>query len=501
MATNDIITRLRVEGQVQYQAAMDRSAKSVEKVGTESQKSSKLASGAIKRWAASAAGLYSAQQVIKDSIGNAVNLGEEINKTSVVFRGSEKDLISWSKTSATSMGASQQEALAAMSTFGNMLVPMGFARDRAAQMSKRMAGLAGDMASFNNASPQEVLEALRSGLAGETEPLRRFGVFLSDARLKQEAMNQGLYKGKGPLTAQAKAAATYAVILKDTKDAQGDFARTSDSLANRQRVLRAQYANLTAQIGTKLIPVLKFLMDHLKAVTAVVGILSAAWVVYKLHLMWVATASLRAAVASKALTVAQWLLNTAMLAFPAVAIIAGIAAIGVAFVLAYKKVRWFRDGVDAVVKFIKSHWKLMAAGLVGPIGLAVYAIVKNFGKIKAGAEAVIRYIADRFRDLGHLIGRVVSGITSLPGKALHKLGGLVPGAQHGGHVLRGGLFGVGEAGPELVALPSGSTVYPHGQMPAIAAASSTQTTAHFYLDRKLIATAVATDTADRQARR
>jgi hypothetical protein len=96
------------------------------------------------------------------------------------------------------------------------------------------------MASFNNADPSETLDALRAGLAGETEPLRRFGVSLSDARLKQEAMNMGIYKGKGPLTPTRKAQATYALILKDTKDAAGRRRAHERRLGTRQPAARAQ---------------------------------------------------------------------------------------------------------------------------------------------------------------------------------------------------------------------------------------------------------------------
>ncbi len=211
---------------------------------------------------AGAAGLGALVIGAKSAISAASNLGEQINKTSVVFRGSEGDILSWAKTTATSFGISNRAALEAAGTFGNMLVPMGFARDRAGEMSKKMVELAADMASFNNASPEEVLEALRSGLAGETEPLRRFGVFLSDARLKQEALNMGLYDGKGALDASTKAAATYAVILKDTKDAQGDFSETSDSLANQQRILRAQLENLSATAGKALLPIVTSLIKR-----------------------------------------------------------------------------------------------------------------------------------------------------------------------------------------------------------------------------------------------
>lgn len=188
------------------------------------------------------------------AVKKASDLGEQLNKVAVVFRGSETQIIKWSKSTASAFGISQRAALEAAGTFGNMLVPMGIARDTAGKMSTRFVELAADMASFNNASPEETLDALRAGLAGETEPLRRFGVFLNQARIEQEAMNMGLTKGKAPLTAQQKAMATYSIILKDTSDTQGDFGRTSDSLANQQRILQAQLEDTAAALGTALLP-------------------------------------------------------------------------------------------------------------------------------------------------------------------------------------------------------------------------------------------------------
>lgn len=186
----------------------------------------------------------------------ASDLAEQVNKTGAVFKASAPEIVEWSTSTSQSLGISQRAALEAAGTFGNMLVPMGFARDAAGEMSTRMVELAADLSSFNNASPEETLDAIRAGLAGESEPLRRFGVFLSDARLKQEALNQGLYDGKGALDANAKAQATYSLILKDTADAQGDFARTSDGVANSQRIARAELENAAATTGRVFVPVM-----------------------------------------------------------------------------------------------------------------------------------------------------------------------------------------------------------------------------------------------------
>lgn len=191
------------------------------------------------------------------AVNRASDLGEEISKVGVVFRGAGDDVVQWSRKTADSIGISRREALAATGIFGNMLVPMGVARQKAADMSTAMVTLAGDMASFNNADPSEVLDSLRAGLAGETEPLRRFGVFLDAARIKQEALNLGIAKEGAELTAAAKAQATYALILKDTKDAQGDATRTGDELAGGLRRTKAMADDVTASLGVMFIPPLR----------------------------------------------------------------------------------------------------------------------------------------------------------------------------------------------------------------------------------------------------
>jgi len=105
---------------------------------------------------------------------------------------------------------------------------------------------------------------MRSGLTGEIAPLRRFGVNLTDVTLKQKAMSLGLYKGTGLLDVNAKSAAAYALILEQTTTAQGDFARTSDGLANSQRSLTAQMADLQAEIGEALLPIMLELATVMK---------------------------------------------------------------------------------------------------------------------------------------------------------------------------------------------------------------------------------------------
>lgn len=188
------------------------------------------------------------------AVQSASDLAESQSKVNVVFGNSAKEVNDFAKSSATSFGITRQAALEATGTYGNLFQAFGVGQGEAAEMSTTLVGLAADLASFNNTTVDDAILALRSGLSGETEPLKRYGVAINDVRLKEEARNMGLYSGKGALDITAKTQAAYALILKDSTLAQGDFERTSGGLANQQRILKAQLSDVTAQVGSVLIP-------------------------------------------------------------------------------------------------------------------------------------------------------------------------------------------------------------------------------------------------------
>lgn len=191
----------------------------------------------------------------KIAVDAASDLNESVSKTDVVFGSAAGAVHSFAKTAATSIGQSQQQAEEAAGTFGNLFVSMKIGQPAAARMSISMVRLAGDLASFNNVSPEDALEALRSGLVGETEPLRKFGINLNDASLRAEATRLQLGHIGPTLTAQQKALASYSLILQQSKTAQGDFARTSGGLANQQRIMAAQFKDSSAALGKDFLPI------------------------------------------------------------------------------------------------------------------------------------------------------------------------------------------------------------------------------------------------------
>lgn len=191
-----------------------------------------------------------------DAVTAASDLTEAQSKVDEVFEDSAPTVRRWASTIDDSFGITQRAALKSAGTLGNFLVALGQTEKSAADMSTSIVELAGDLASFNNVASEDVLTALQAGLAGEAEPVRRLGIDISVARVEALLLAQGIEKVNGEFTQSQKTLGRYLAIMEDTEKAQGDAARTTDSLAGRQRVLDKQLGELQTQIGTALLPVM-----------------------------------------------------------------------------------------------------------------------------------------------------------------------------------------------------------------------------------------------------
>lgn len=206
---------------------------------------------------------------LKALFDQASDLNETVSKMNVVFGQNATFIDTWSKNSADAMGLSKSAALDAAAGFGNLFTALGVAQPVAAEYSMNLTQLAADLASFNNTSVPDALDALRSAMVGEMDPIQRYGAALNDTYLKQEAFNLGLIKTtKVDLDPLTKMMATYSLVLKQTNAAHGDFERTADGAANMQRRLMAHFQNLSTQLGQVLLPigirVLEWLLDLIK---------------------------------------------------------------------------------------------------------------------------------------------------------------------------------------------------------------------------------------------
>jgi len=196
-----------------------------------------------------------AAAALKPMIDKAADVQESLSKNNVVFGDAAASVEKFAETSLVSFGVSRNAALEATGVFGTLGRAVGLADAESAEMATTLVGLAGDMASFNNASPEETLIALQAGLRGEAEPLRRFGVLLDAATLKSKALAAGIIKNtKEALTPQQKALAAYRLILEQAAIQMGDFERTSDGATNQQRILAGSMEELATEIGATFLP-------------------------------------------------------------------------------------------------------------------------------------------------------------------------------------------------------------------------------------------------------
>jgi hypothetical protein len=226
---------------------------------------SALKTGALAFAALGAAAGAMAIKIGKDAIGAASDFSEEISKARVIFGDASKDIEEFAKTAANSLGQSKKQAVSAASTFATLGKAAGLTGKDLSKFSIGFVKLASDLASFNNTSPEDAIQAIGAALRGEAEPIRRYGILLNDATLKNEALALGLIKTtKDALSPANKVLAAQAAIYKQTSDAQGDFARTSDGLANSQRQLAANIEDVKITLGEALLPVALRFSDFIK---------------------------------------------------------------------------------------------------------------------------------------------------------------------------------------------------------------------------------------------
>ena len=190
----------------------------------------------------------------KEAIQTASDLQEVQNVVDVTFGDSAAAIESWATTAQSQFGLTELQAKQYTSTMGAMLKSMGIGESDVYGMSTAMAGLAADMASFYNLDFDEAFSKIRAGISGETEPLKQLGINMSVANLEAYALANGIDKAYNSMTQAEQATLRYNYLMSVTADAQGDFARTSDSLANSWRSFKTSMTSIVASIGEAVLP-------------------------------------------------------------------------------------------------------------------------------------------------------------------------------------------------------------------------------------------------------
>jgi hypothetical protein len=437
----------------------------------------------------------------KVAVNAASDLNEETSKSEVIFGKQAAEIKKWASTAETALGQSERAALAAASTFGQIGQKAGLGGAATADFAQKFTGLASDLASFNNTTPEEAVLAIGAAMRGEAEPIRKYGVLLDDATLRSRALKEGLIDNiKQGLTPQQKALAASKEILAQTGKAQGDFARTSDGAANKSRILAAQQENMKAKLGQGLLPAYEavlgvlskfatFASNHtglVKAIVIAVVALSvavlAASAAQKIHTSYLilhngAMVAFRAA--QTAATIAQIAFNVALSANPIGLIVLGVIALVAAVILAYKKSDQFRAIVQKVGQVGKQAFqgivsaaqsvyawakdklppafeifKTLVVGYLKLVTLpirTVYTVLKNIATwAKTNVPEAFVAMKDKAVEIGSALLSPFQGLYDLVVKIINKIGdikppdltpwdGLIPGARMTGRTLNGSI--------------------------------------------------------------
>lgn len=198
-----------------------------------------------------------------DSVKAASDQEESINAVRVSYGKAAEGILKLGRNSATSFALSRTELNSTAVQFSGFVSTIAGKGGDVVNTFRSITGRATDFASVMNLDVSKALELFQSGLAGETEPLRRYGIDLSAAAVQAFAYAKGIANAGDELTEQQKVQARYQLLLKQTAKTQGDFANTSDSLANRQRILSARFEDVQAKIGKLLLPVASKLFELL----------------------------------------------------------------------------------------------------------------------------------------------------------------------------------------------------------------------------------------------
>ena len=398
------------------------------------------------------------------------------NKFNTVFGEGADDMRAWISTVRKEMPTATHDIARMSADLQDLLIPMGLSRGAAQGMTQEMVILANKLSAFNDnvGGPTEVLEAFKSGLSGSSEPLRRFGINALDSSVELEALQTGLLKAGqkfsdlDPITrSQVRAQALVTLAYKQSGDAIDGFESNNDSLIRRQQALKATFAEMSVTLGNTFLPILDSLVKKILPVIQAMG----AWIetnpVLARNIIIVSAALSGLVAVIGLLGVALLTMKIATLvgvgAFlaasaPILAIIAGLAALGVAVYYFYSNfgnvVTFIKDLFVGLGNFFANWWtglgdstqgwlllvgNILTGGLLGWVRL----FIANFDTIKAVFASLFANMKDGFAitwdSITDIFKKAIDFIMKLMQPLLRALDRLKEGASMVGGSIKGGL--------------------------------------------------------------
>jgi hypothetical protein len=388
----------------------------------------------------------------KSAVGAASDVEQSMGGLEAVFGKNSDQAKQLAKDSAKATGLATNEYATMAAQIGAQLKGMGTATDDLVPSTDKLIALGADLAATYGGTTADAVSAVSSLLRGERDPIERYGVSLKQSTVNAALAAKGLDGLTGAAATQAQSQVTLELLTKSTADAQGQFAAQTGTAAEQQQIANAEYKNAQAALGVALLPVVTkasqafaalsaWVAKNSKAVTIAVGVIA----VLAGGILVLNGVLKAVAIATKAWAIAQRLLNLALVANPIGLVIAAIALLVVGVIVAYKKVGWFRDAVNAAFRGILGVVKAVASWIqhtLGPIFAAGFEAASAAAGILASAigtamdtvmdvfhavERVINTIADAIRTVLDLIGKIK--IPKLPSlKSLNPFAAPPPGA-------------------------------------------------------------------------
>ena len=366
------------------------------------------------------AGAYVGMNAIKNAIEYASDLTEVQNVVDQTFKNSAGVINEWSKETLNAFGLNELTAKNFAGTMGAMLKSSGVTGNEVVDMSKSIVELAGDMASFYNLDADVAFQKIRSGISGETEPLKQLGINMSVANLEAFALSQGITKAYSSMSQAEQVTLRYQYLMAQTADAQGDFARTSDSFANQLKLLQENWTGLTGQIASYAIPLLtaglqglngaiQLVANNLDIVLPIFAAIVAILGIYYGQLLLVKGAELAGLAVKGAMAIAEGVHAVAIMAATGATWAETTAQLGLNGALYACPLVWIIGLIIALIAIIYAVCAAIAkftgvanSGLGVVVG-AVYAVIAMFQNLWTFISTLASAIGKTFQAIGQNI--------------------------------------------------------------------------------------------------
>lgn len=444
-----------------------------------------------------------ATDYLSDAISKASDLAETVSKNRTIFGDASNELVAWAENAPKALGMTKAAALDATGTLGNMFRQLGIGTEEARKLSQANVQLATDFASFHNADPTEVLEAITAAYRGEYDALQRYVPVINAAKVEQEALAMSHKATAKELTDQDKALAVNALMMKNAGDAAGDFSRTQESAANQARIASASMEDLKTKIGEQLLPAWTSLLNFINTSVIPALMTAAYWIkdqlgvaVEWLKAKWQEWEPTIMPILMQARDLIIQLYENAIvpllryldenreqlknLAVTWGVVIGAIIAASVAVTTI--TVVMFAVLIPALVAVQVTIYRLVQAwwDVVQNIWSAIQAVIGFFINMRDRLAGIFSGMFDGIKEafrssINWVISRWNNLSFTLPSAEIfgQRVGGGSIDTPNIGMLARGGIASgmaiVGERGRELVNLPNGSTVIPNGQTERILA--------------------------------